>query len=129
MLDNNYLNMYQTDFYKKEVEFFKANQDTKGLADFEQKFALANALYTESKKCIGFSDRNPETAAMSVIDNSDVITAILSSDPSVFEILRDAEGVEKTVRPGKNLTCLAAAIFVCREHLDMVKQNNGGMHR
>ena len=129
MLDNNYLNMYQTDFYKKEVEFFRANQDTEGLADFEQKFALANALYTESKKCIGFSGSDPKNVAMSVIDNSDVITAILSSDPSVFEVLRDAEGVEKTVRPGKRLTSLAAAIIVCREHLNMVKQNSGGMHR
>lgn len=129
MLDNNYLNLYQSDFYKKEVDFFKSSNDTKGLANFEQRFSLANALYTESKKCIGFTSRNPEEAAMMITGNSDIITNILSSDQSIFEILRDAEGIERTVRPSETLTYLEAAISVCEKHLEEIKQNSNGMHR
>ncbi len=129
MLDNNYLNLYQSDFYKKEVDFFKSSNDTKGLANFEQRFSLANALYTESKKCIGFTSRNPEEGGMMVIGNSDIITTILSSDQSIFEILRDAEGVERTVRPSKTSTSLEAAISVCEKHLEEIKQNSNGMNR
>ena len=125
MLANNYSNLYQSDFYRKEVEFFQKNNDAQGLANFEQRFSLANVLYTESKKCIGFTSRDPETALMSVVGESELINAILGQDKSVFEILRDAEGVERTTRPNEILTSLAASITVCSEHLEKIQ----GMHR
>jgi hypothetical protein len=129
MLDNDYLNLYQSDFYKKEVNFFNSNNDTEGLENFEQSFSLANTLYTESKKCIGFTDTDPKYAAMTVSGNNDIITTILSSDQSIFEILRDAEGIERTVKPSKNMTSLEAAIKVCEKHLEKIKQDSTGMHR
>ena len=129
MLDNNYLNLYQSDFYKKEVDFFKSNNDTKGLLNFEQRFSLANTIYTESKKCIGFIGETPNEQAMMITGNNDTITTILSSDQSIYEILRDAEGIEKTTKPSKKLTALEAAIRVCEKHLENIKQNNNRMHR
>lgn len=118
MLGNNYLNLYQTDFYKKEVELFQKNNDIQGLKNFEQRFSLANALYTESKKCIGFIGETPENSAMCVIGESEIINEILNQDRSIFEILRDAEGIERTTRPSEKLTFLEASITVCLEHLE-----------
>lgn len=124
MLGNDYLNLYQSDFYREKVEFFNSNNDTKSLNEFEQRFSLANALYTESKNCIGVNNY-----IMVVLQNSDIITAILSSDQSIFEILRDAADTERTVRPSETMTYLQAAVTVCKDHLEKIKKSNTGMHR
>ena len=121
MLGNDYNNLYQSAFYAEEVKFFQSHNDEKGLRGFEEKFALANALYTESKKCIGFTSLNPEEAAMTIVGSSDIITTILSNDSSIFEILRDANGTEKNYRPSKRLTSLDAAVIVCEEHLKEIR--------
>lgn len=124
MLANNYSNLYQTAFYKQKVEFFKSNNDPQGLENFEAMFSLANTLYTESKNCIGITNVDPKEAAMMVIRYSAIIMTILSSDKSIFEILRDAEDIEEIVKPSKKLTYMQAAIRVCKEHLEKIKNND-----
>lgn len=122
MLSNNYSNLYQSNFYRKQVAFFQENNNIQGLMDFELKFSLANVLYTESKKCIGFTDRDPKLALMSVVRDSALISAILSQDESVLDILREAESFDKITQPNERLSSLAASITVGEEHLRQLQE-------
>ena len=121
-LANNYSNLYETDFYKKELKFL--GSDEAALHKFECLAALANALYTESSQHIGFTSKKPENALMCSVGESKIIKGILREHPEAIEVLRDAAGIDRKYHPSTKLTALDAAVNICKEHLEMVKSED-----
>lgn len=115
MLENCYSNLYQSEFYQK------ASNECTDRDEFERRFALANVLYTQGLRCLGFTGsdgKGNEPALMMVLRNSSVINQILISDESALELLKEADSYERETRPALfRCTAIHAAIFACDEHL------------
>ena len=83
---------------------------------------MANLLYIESKKYIGFSKIDSEDAETFVTGESELIKAILRHDETIIEVLRDAEEIEKATHQAEKLSSLASVINVCEYHLQKIQK-------
>lgn len=125
MLSNNYLSLYQTDFYWEQRENYIKNKDMEGIIDFERRFALSNVVYIESKNCIGLTSQNPETTAVAGTDHSEIISVLLANNPNINTTLHAINSSEEELHPSSKMTYLQMAIRVCEEHM----QTNNRTHR
>lgn len=127
MLENEYLNLYQSDYYKQQVAVLQDKKDVIGLRDFEQNMAIANLLYTESKKCIAFTSNNPEdkTTRMVFVRESETIKFILAQEEGILEILEEIRNVEEALHPTERVTQLDATISVCEKHKQNMQEEKG----
>lgn len=116
MLANNYANLYECDFYKKQVEIYKKKQPEM-YTNFERNFALTNILYTESKRHYRLNSNNE----LKISGHSDCIEFILNKYPYVFDTLKNISAMDEIFNSSEGLTSIQAAIAVCEEYLNKEK--------
>ena len=121
MLANDYENLYQSDFYEESKREYIFRKNIVGLIFHEERVALANQLYLESKNCIGFSSNDPETASMVITKLSGKILSILSNNVDIIGELKDFADYDRITHPTEELTSIEAAIKVCDEHIKKIR--------
>ena len=104
--------LYDTDFYKLEKSFLDAHN---GLArNFYLRFARVNLLYYDTFNYAMSDDEEYY---------KERIVKVLEEDPSLFEILRDAYGIETQRNPnGFTTKALASTIKTINEIRENIKQ-------
>ena len=121
MLQNDYFNLYQSEFYQKAAGEYSDRDE------FERRFALANVLYVHGLKCIGFTGRNEKgdgPALVMVLRNDNVINQILTSENSAFDLLKEADEYEREAKPASSLTCIQASILACEDHINRLDRGS-----
>ena len=108
--DIDMFNLYDTFFYEEEKEIFK----NKEKSEFERMFSIANELFI-------ICSLYDKTIAEDRDELSKKVFDILEKEPYAFEVLRNAEGIEKDEKKKDRLNKSIEIVATHKEILDSKK--------
>ena len=103
-------NLYETTIYEEEKKIL----DSKEIIAFERSFSIANELFITTSLYDKALDEDKEELSKQIID-------ILEKDPYSFEVLRDAQGIEKDEKKKEQLNKAINIIKTHKEQLESRK--------
>jgi len=112
MVVNEYVNLYESDYYKNKASLYNFNRNDNGLNKFENDFVIANAIYVESKNCYELRDDGI------YIKKSELINRFLSEHLNVIDILNEVYEFEKRTNKGDFISAIELCVMVCESHLN-----------
>lgn len=115
MLENKYANLYQSNYYKQQVNRLQKRKNKIEWKDLEQKMALANIVYIESKNCISFANDKKNTYLL-FRKESEIINSIIKQKEGILETLEEISFLEESLHPTTKITQLDIATSVYRKH-------------